>query len=247
MADTVAPRPVLVLASASPARAALLRSSGIEPVILPSDVDEAALASSMPPDPHAVTVALAHAKAVSVASLVRHGELLGGAAAPGAPGSPSAPRQGAPTPRALVVGADSMLQMDGQLLGKAASADEVRARWARMAGGRGQLVTGHVLIEVGTGRTLRASVSTEVRFGRPDPDELEAYIASGEPLEVAGSCTIDGLGAAFIDGVDGDHTNVIGLSLPTLRSLLRGMGVRWTELWVEGRVLGMGGGGQSVG
>ena len=133
--------------------------------------------------------------------------------------------------RVLVVGADSMLDFDGHVLGKARSAQEVRDRWAAMAGRSGVLVTGHTVIDVTSARLVERAVSTTIRFGRPDPIELEAYIDSGEPLAVAGSCTIDGLGGAFIDGVEGDHSNVIGLALPTLRALLAELGVRWTELW----------------
>ena len=95
----------------------------------------------------------------------------------------------------------------------------------------GVLFTGHTVIELTTDRQVERTVATTVRFGHPDPVELEAYIASGEPFEVAGSCTIDGLGGPFIDGIDGDHTNVIGLSLPALRSLLAELGFRWTDLW----------------
>ena len=93
-----------------------------------------------------------------------------------------------------------MLDFDGQVLGKARSAQEVRDRWAAMSGRSGVLVTGHTVIDLDTGRVVERAVATTIRFGRPDPVELEAYIASGEPLAVAGSCTIDGLGGPFIDG-----------------------------------------------
>lgn len=197
----------------------LLRNAGIEPVILPSRFDEpAALASygSRAADPAWVTQQLARGKAQDVADQVRAGVLA--ATATGR--------------RILVVGADSMLSFGGEVLGKAAAAQEVRDRWAAMSGRTGVLVTGHAVVDVATGRAEEATVATAIRFGRPDADELEAYIASGEPLAVAGSCTIDGLGGPFIDGIDGDHTNVIGLALPTLRTLLRRLDVRWTDLWV---------------
>ena len=221
-------RPLLVLGSASPARATLLRNAGVRPEILPSTVDEDALVARFGQragDVHLVTQELARAKALDVAGQVRAGAL-----APGEPGRAIAGR------RIVVVGADSMLALGesegpGEVLGKARSADEVRGRWARMSGGIGVLVTGHTVVEVATGRTAEATVATGIRFGSPDPDELEAYIATGEPLAVAGSCTIDGLGGPFIDGLDGDHTNVIGLALPTLRALLRELGIRWTDLW----------------
>jgi septum formation protein len=210
--------PLLVLGSASPARATLLRAAGITPVIWPSRVDEDALiahAGDLVADPQALTQMLATAKARDVADQVRAGEV---------PGIP-------PGARVLVIGADSMLDFDGQVLGKARSAQEVRDRWATMSGQTGVLVTGHTVIDVHNGRLVEKSAATTIRFGHPDPLELEAYIASGEPLAVAGSCTIDGLGGAFIDGVDGDHSNVIGLGMPTLRGLLAELGVRWTDLW----------------
>ena len=211
-------RPVLVLGSASPARATLLRAAGITPIIWHSTVDEDALiaaAGALSADPPALTQMLATAKARDVADRVRAGII---------PGVPSATR-------VLVVGADSMLDFDGQVLGKARTAQEVRERWAAMSGRRGVLVTGHTVIDLDSGRMVERAVSTTIRFGRPDPVELEAYIASGEPLAVAGSCTIDGLGGPFIEGIEGDHSNVIGLALPTLRALLADLGVRWTDLW----------------
>lgn len=226
---------MLVLGSASPARAMLLRSAGVPFVVRTSAVDEEALVArwthehpSVVADPHGLTQALARAKALDVADQVRAGAL---------------DDQGGVTGRrVLVVGADSMLDLDGAILGKAAGAQEVRDRWATMAGRTGVLVTGHTVVDLtppvvpapGPPPVVEATVATTIRFGRPDAVELEAYIASGEPLAVAGSCTIDGLGGAFIDGVDGDHSNVIGLALPTLRRLLAQMGVRWTDLWQLG-------------
>ncbi len=210
--------PILVLGSASPARATLLRAAGITPVIWHSGVDEDALIASagdLVADPPALTQMLATAKARDVADQVRAGRI------PGVP----------PGARVLVVGADSMLDFDGQVLGKARSAQEVRERWAAMSGRTGVLVTGHTVIDLASGREVERAVATTIRFGRPDPVELEAYIASGEPLAVAGSCTIDGLGGPFIDGIEGDHSNVIGLALPTLRGLVAELGVRWTDLW----------------
>jgi septum formation protein len=211
-------RPILVLGSASPARATLLRAAGITPVIWHSRVDEDALIASagdLATDPPALVQMLATAKARDVAEQVRSGEV---------PGPP-------PGARVLVVGADSMLDFDGDVLGKARSPQEVRDRWAAMSGRTGVLVTGHTVIDLDTGREVERAVATTIRFGRPDPVELEAYIASGEPLAVAGSCTIDGLGGPFIDGISGDHSNVIGLALPTLRGLVAELDIRWTDLW----------------
>ena len=211
-------RPVLVLGSASPARATLLRAAGITPIIWHSRVDEDALIASardLVSDPPALVQMLATAKARDVADQVRSGDV---------PGVPAGAR-------VLVIGADSMLDFDGQVLGKARTAQEVRDRWAAMSGGTGVLVTGHTVIDLDTGREAHRAVATTICFGRPDPVELEAYIASGEPLAVAGSCTIDGLGGPFIDGISGDHSNVIGLALPTLRGLVTELDIRWTDLW----------------
>ena len=100
-----------------------------------------------------------------------------------------------------------------------------------MSGRTGVLVTGHTVIDLDTSREVERAVATTIRFGHPDPVQLEAYIASGEPLAVAGSCTIDGLGGPFIDGISGDHSNVIGLALPTLRAMVAELDIRWTDLW----------------
>jgi septum formation protein len=211
---------VLVLGSASPARATLLRAAGVTPIIRPSRVDEDALvaaAEDLASDPPALTQLLATAKAQDVAAQILAGEV------------PEVPTSA----RVLVVGADSMLDFDGAVLGKARTAQEVRDRWEAMSGRTGVLVTGHTVIDLESGRRQERAVATTIRFGRPDPVELEAYIRSGEPLTVAGSCTIDGLGGAFIDGIEGDHSNVIGLALPTLRALLGELAVRWTDLWTH--------------
>lgn len=209
-------RPVIVLGSASPARATLLRNAGVTPLIQPSRVDEEQLIGQAGDlTPAGLTQLLATAKARDVAEQIRSGEV---------PGVPNGRR-------VLVIGADSMLDFSGEVLGKARSAEEVRGRWAAMSDRTGVLVTGHTVIDVATGASEERAVTTTVHFGRPDEAELEAYIASGEPLAVAGSCTIDGLGGPFIDGIEGDHTNVIGLALPTLRAMLAALGLRWTDLW----------------
>ena len=132
---------------------------------------------------------------------------------------------------ALVIGCDSLLQFDGLVMGKPANADEAKARWHAMRGREGTLVTGHCVIDTASGRRAEAVEATTIRFGCPSNDEIAAYVASGEPLAVAGAFTIDGRGAAFIDSIDGDPGNVIGLSLPTLRTLLRELDVSITELW----------------
>lgn len=131
----------------------------------------------------------------------------------------------------VVVGCDSLLELDGQGLGKPGSAAEATARWHAMRGRTGVLRTGHCVIDAATGRRASEVCSTEVRFGTPTDEEIEAYVATGEPLHVAGAFTLDGRSAPFVDGVDGDPGNVIGLSLPLLRRLLAELDVRVVDLW----------------
>jgi septum formation protein len=209
----------LVLASASPARRALLAAAGITAVVHVSGVDETALTRELAVDgvtaPTDLCAALAAAKARACAAAVRGAH-----------------------PGALVVGADSVLDLDGRAWGKPADAAGALQRWSTMAGRSGVLRTGHHVVDLGTGTEVAEVASTIVRFGRPDPQELAAYVASGEPLRVAGAFTLDGRGAPFVDGVDGDPSNVVGLSLPTLRHLLARLGIRWTDLWETGSVRG---------
>jgi septum formation protein len=131
----------------------------------------------------------------------------------------------------LVLGCDSVLDLDGRALGKPADAAEATARWQAMRGREGVLRTGHCVIDTASGRQVSATASTTVRFGTPDDAEVAAYVACGEPLHVAGAFTLDGRSAPFVEGVDGDPGNVIGLSLPLLRSLLAELDVRITDLW----------------
>lgn len=198
-----APPPTLILASASPARLALLRAAGIEPIVRVSGVDETAVTAA---DPSGLVAALAEAKAAAVA-----GALAG------------------PDRGALVLGCDSVLDLDGAALGRPRDAADAHDRWARMAGRGGVLRTGHCLIR-GDQRFTEVT-STVVRFGTPDPVELAAYIESGEPLRVAGAFTIDGRGSAYVEALDGDHGTVVGLSMPALRRLLARHGVAIHELW----------------
>lgn len=191
----------VVLASASPARLALLRTAGIEPEVIVSGVDERAITAETPA---ALAGALARSKAEAVA----------------------AGRSGG-----LVIGCDSVLDLDGTPLGKPGSAAEVRAYWRAMAGRPGTLVTGHCVIDTATGRQAVDVGATVVRFGRPTAAELEAYIATGEPRHVAGGFTIDGFGGWFVEAIEGDHGNVLGLSLPLLRRLLGEVGHQVTDLW----------------
>lgn len=191
----------LILASASPARLQLLRAAGIAPEVIVSGVDEDAFSG---PDAATRCVATATAKARAVSAGVDDG---------------------------LVLGCDSLLDLDGEALGKPPSAAEALTRWRRMAGRAGTLHTGHCLIDAGTGREETDLASTVVHFGTPTEAELAAYVGSGEPLRVAGGFTIDGLGGPFIDGVEGDPGAVIGLSLPLLRRLLGRFGLPISALW----------------
>jgi septum formation protein len=134
-------------------------------------------------------------------------------------------------PDALVLGCDSLLDLDGQPVGKPASAGQAAGVWRRLAGRTATLRTGHCLIEPGGGRVVRDVASTTIRFGTPSDAEVAAYVATGEPLAMAGAFSIDGRGAAFVDSIDGDPGTVIGLSLPLLRRMLAELGVGITNLW----------------
>ncbi|MFD3836198.1 Maf family protein [Streptomyces sp. NPDC058642] len=197
------PRRRLVLASQSPARLNLLRQAGLTPEVLVSGVDEDAVTAPTPAD---LALALAEAKASVVSAKP---EVKG----------------------ALVIGCDSVLDLDGEALGKPADQEEATARWKAMRGRTGTLQTGHCIYDTVTGRYVSGVASTLVRFGEPTDEEIAAYVASGEPLYVAGAFTLDGRSAPFIEGIDGDHGNVIGISLPLLRKLLARLGVGITELW----------------
>lgn len=204
----------LVLGSASTGRLAVLRGAGVDPLVVVSGVDEDAVIAKLGPDagPDRVTATLAAAKAEYVAQLL----------------------EPAVSADCVVVGCDSMLHFDGQLVGKPPSVDEAHRWWMSMAGGSGRLYTGHALIRLqGNAITRRATETavTTVNFGVPADDDLDAYLATGEPLRVAGGFTLDGLGGWFIDGVDGDPSSVIGISLPMLRRLLRAAGVSISQLW----------------
>jgi septum formation protein len=195
-----------VLASASPARLATLRAAGVEPEVLVSGVDESVVTE---PDPARFAALLAVLKARAVVARI------GG----GTPG------------RRWVLGCDSVLALDGDILGKPADAADAVRRWRRMRGRSGTLHTGHCLVELATGREVVRPVATTVRFARVEDSEIEAYVATGEPLNVAGAFTVDGLGGAFVSGIDGDHHNVVGLSLPVLREMFAELAVTWPQLW----------------
>jgi len=192
----------LVLASASPARLATLRAAGLDPEVVVSGVDENDVDAMSPRD---VALVLARRKAEAVAA---------GMSEP-----------------AWVVGCDSVLELDGQAFGKPSSAEEAVRRWRRMRDSSGVLHTGHCVVEAPTGRTEEAAESTTVEFADVTDAEIEAYVATGEPLQVAGAFTIDGLGGAFVRRITGDPHNVVGISLPLLREMFAALGVTWTDLW----------------
>jgi septum formation protein len=194
----------LVLASQSPARLATLRNAGIEPVVIVSGVDESRL-DGLPPAELALQLAELKCAAVAARDEV-----------------PAA---------ALVLGCDSVLDLDGVALGKPEDPEDAVRRWQQMRGRSGVLRTGHCLHDTATGRVAAATASTTVHFADPTDEEVAAYVATGEPLHVAGAFTVDGLGAAFVTGIEGDHHNVVGVSLPLLRELVAELGHSWTDLW----------------
>jgi septum formation protein len=215
------PTPRFVLGSASPARLATLRAAGIEPEVLVSGVDEDNVEADTPAG---FALELARRKATAVA------EKLNGDRAvlihpPGA--SPPAAH---PTP-SLVLGCDSVLEFDGEILGKPGNPGTARQRWQAMRGHTGTLHTGHCLIDLTQDRTAEATASTVVHFADLTDAEIDAYVATGEPLAVAGAFTVDGLGGPFVERIEGDHHNVVGLSLPLLRHLLADLGIFWPDLW----------------
>jgi septum formation protein len=135
---------------------------------------------------------------------------------------------------ALVLGCDSVLELDGEALGKPADRADAVARWRAMRGRSGVLHTGHCLIDTVTNRQAAQVASTTVHFADLTDEEIEAYVDTGEPLAVAGAFTIDGLGGPFVERIEGDPHNVVGVSLPLLRALLLEVGHRWTDLWGHG-------------
>jgi septum formation protein len=207
----------VVLGSASSGRLRVLRQAGIDPLVRVSGVDEDAVIAGLghAAGPRDVVCALARAKAERVAADL---DALKDAVAADC----------------VVIGCDSMLHFAGKLVGKPGSADAARQQWESMGGRSGELFTGHCLLRLSGGAVTHDAVeaaSTTVHFGIPAADDLDAYLAAGEPLQVAGGFTLDGLGGWFVDRIDGDPSNVIGLSLPLTRRLLERVGLSVTGLW----------------
>jgi len=195
-----------VLASASPARLRTLRAAGLEPEVIVSGVDESNVESA---SAAALCATLARLKAEAVVNRLR--------------------QHGRTDP--IVLGCDSLLEFDGRILGKPADAQEATARWRDMRGRSGVLHTGHCLVRVDDGDIAEAVASTTVWFADVTDQEIATYVGTGEPMQVAGAFTIDGLGGWFVERIDGDAGNVIGVSLPVLRGLLTKLGVGVGDLW----------------
>jgi len=183
----------------------VLRGAGLDPAVIVSGIDEETFEA---PTTRELVGLLAGAKARAVAARLDDG---------------------------LVIGCDSMLDLDGRAYGKPASPEEAAARWHQMSGREGTLYTGHCVIDAATGKEVTAVGETTVRFGRPTDAEIAAYVGTGEPLNMAGAFTIEGLGGWFVESIDGDHNNVIGISVPLLRHLFRELGVTIPELWARYR------------
>ena len=198
----------VILASASPARLMLLRSQNIQPIVIASEINEKEIEEKYKDSTTKTVVKeLSIAKANYV--LTNNVSLNTG----------------------ILIAADSMLEFESQSLGKPLNAENAIARWQQMRGKSGILHTGHTVIRLDNKQTITRVVSTKVEFANVDDKEINDYVATSEPLNVAGAFTLDSLGAAFVKEVRGDHSNVIGLSLPALREIVRELGLSWTSLW----------------
>lgn len=206
----------LVLASASPARLSTLRQAGVEPEVIVSGVDEdaafaAAVETEGPLATRQVPLVLARAKGEAVAGALAQAGRFGH----------------------LVIACDSVLELDGEIYGKPGDPHTAASRWRRMRGRSGVLHTGHWVIDQRdrtTQPTAEGTASTTVHFADLSDAEIEDYVATGEPLQVAGAFTVDGFGGPYVTAIEGDYHAVVGLSLPLLRDLLGQLGVVWHEL-----------------
>jgi len=208
--------PILILASASPARRQLLRSAGIEPIVCPSDLDESQVQLS---NPVALVQTLAQLKGERIAAGIRCEDI--------APHSLHAQQPES----VLVLACDSVLVLGDRIYGKPANAAEAIARWQLMRGQVGELYTGHAVVDIAQNITLVNCEVTRVHFANISDADIEAYVATGEPLNCAGCFAIDGCGSLFVEKIEGCHSNVIGLSLPLFRRMIVELGYSVTHLW----------------
>jgi septum formation protein len=197
----------LILASASPARLRTLRAAGLAPEVVVSGIDEALPTAGRVSD---MVAELARKKAEAVSDRMRRHRRL-----------------------TVIIGCDSMLEFNGRGYGKPETADAAVERWQMMSGRSGVLHTGHQVILREADRTVArtAVAATTVHFAELSTAEIQAYVRTGEPLQVAGAFTIDGLGGAYVVGIEGDHHNVVGISLPLLRTVLGALGLEWPSMW----------------
>lgn len=193
--------PLFILASASPARRRLLQSIGIEPLVRRSDFDESQVQLR---DPAQLVQTLAQCKAETVAAHLGTG---------------------------LILGCDSVLAIHGEIHGKPDSPAEAISRWQQMRGRVGELYTGHALIDLAQTQTLVRCQVTRVHFAPLSDQQIERYVASGEPLHCAGGFALEGKGGLFIEKLEGCYSNVIGLSLPLLRQMLSDLGYDAVDFW----------------
>lgn len=197
----------LILASQSPARLKILRDAGFEPIAVPSEIDEdAVLTAKQASGPGHYVTTLSQAKAVDVAGRDISKD-------------------------ALVLGADSALSFEGEILGKPQFPETATRRWMQMRGKQGTLFSGQTLIEQQTGKLVTRFSATEVWFSNLSDLQIQRYVESGEPLQVAGGFTIDSLGGAFIDKIEGDYHTVVGLSLRLLREMMNELEYEYTDFW----------------
>jgi len=198
----------VILASASPARLMLLRSQNIKPIVIASEINEKEIEAQYK---NSATEVIVKELSIAKANYVLNNNVS--------------------LNNGILIAADSMLEFNSQSLGKPLNAENAIERWQQMRGKTGILHTGHTVIRLDNKQTITRVISTEVEFANVDDQEILDYVATTEPLYVAGAFTIDSLGAAFVKQVHGDHSNVVGLSLPALREIVRELGLSWTSLW----------------